>query len=512
MPSRAAVPRAGHGTFASSHARCNWRADVVVDDRIGRTRFAAWLADTAGSAVRIVCAPLGSGKTCALQHYADGRGGRTGYVRVPAATNLSTIREILDRADEFDEIVLDEIDRAAPDACRSLVDEIADGMGSKRLILAGRSRRHLMGHALIARGLATACDPALLRFDVEEISRLATRMGVAHDRRDVEQLLYDTDGWAIAAQWIVRDAVESGRSLRDAFVPWRERNAHLFQEFIEDELAKDGGSVPAFRGLLRDDVRGEEAEELEQRGFPIVRTRSGLRPFRILARLGPAVDTEIPPATVPPMMVNAFGRFRCEIGGRPVSFLRRRDQHVFTYVAVSRGCRSSRSELLEAFWPGVNRSVASQGLRTTLSRIRRAISAVAPFVDPGQYFQTVGEVRIDTRTVSVDVHRFLDHADAGRSDESRNQFDAAKQHYRIAQRIYADRLLASEAREPCFERLADGFETLYVWMLRRVVELHSASGELDKAHEAASALRSCNSDEARNSAMNSIAGIGALSA
>ena len=116
----------------------------------------------------------------------------------------------------------------------------------------------------------------------------------------------------------------------------------------------------------------------------------------------------------------------------------------------------------------------------------------------------MGEVRIDPRSVSVDAHRFADHIDAGRADECANRVDGARHHYRIAQRIYADRLLASEAREECFERLADGFETLFVSVLRRLIELYAANGEDENAREAARTLRSCNCDEARTSAYHAI--------
>ena len=87
------------------------------------------------------------------------------------------------------------------------------------------------------------------------------------------------------------------------------------------------------------------------------------------------------------MTLNAFGRFRCEIGGRPVTFSRRRDQQVFTYVALTPDRRATREHLLEAFWPGLSHAVASQGLRTTLSHIRRAIAQAAPGTDPERYFR-----------------------------------------------------------------------------------------------------------------------------
>jgi len=213
-------------------------------DRIERPRLAAWFTDTRHASVRIVCAPLGSGKTCAVQQYADGQGGSTGYVRVPAGAGAAALRGVLARGGAFTEIVLDEIDRADPDGYRALVDDITDGLIDTRLILIGRSRRRLHGHALVARGLAVACDPALLAFDAEETAALATLMRVLSDGQDVNQLLHDTEGWALATQWLVRDAAEAGRTLSDAFARWRE---------AEDFLTLHGMMF-----VIRDDPKGKD--------------------------------------------------------------------------------------------------------------------------------------------------------------------------------------------------------------------------------------------------------------
>src|SRR5947209_18293660 len=64
-------------------------------DRIERPRLAAWFTATRHAAVRLVCAPLGSGKTCAVQQYADAQGGSTGYVRIPAGAGAAALRGIV---------------------------------------------------------------------------------------------------------------------------------------------------------------------------------------------------------------------------------------------------------------------------------------------------------------------------------------------------------------------------------------------------------------------------------
>ena len=67
--------------------------------------------------------------------------------------------------------------------------------------------------------------------------------------------------------------------------------------------------------------------------FSLVRTRRGLQPYAIFARLRSApADAVVHESVAAPgpetMTISALGAFRCEIGGRPVKFLRRRDQHV----------------------------------------------------------------------------------------------------------------------------------------------------------------------------------------
>ena len=478
-----------------------------VSNGVERWRALEWFDATNSAAARVVCGPIGSGKTFAVRQFVERSGGRAAYARIPPRADLDHILAAIASEPSAGTIVLDDLDRADAAACGQLADLILGGEIEPKLVLVGRSRRRLRAETLLARGFARACGDDVLAFDGEELQRLAAAHGVDFDDDDVAQLLHDTDGWPIAAEWLVRDAAAARRSLRDAFTHWRGSNGHLLLEFVERDGFDDAGALEAFFDALRTgrpDVAAE-AERLEQLGLPIVRTRNGLRPYRILARLAEPAETGSAPESTtiqtPLMVVNVFGRFRCEVAGRPVPFSRRRDQAVLAFVALQPGCRTSRGELLEAFWPGIPPSVASQGLRTTLSRIRRAILDAAPEVDPQRYFETAGDVRVNVRAVAVDAHRFVDRIEQGRIDDVRGAPEAAKQHYRVAQRIYVDRVLAADAPEPCLERHARRFEALYLEVLTRITELHAATGDFETAREAARTLLSCNSEEARRRAL-----------
>jgi DNA-binding SARP family transcriptional activator len=479
---------------------------------VERSRVAAWFEQTREVPVRIVCGPIGSGKTFAVRQLIRDAGSRAAYARLPAGADEAQLAAALECHASAELLVLDEADLASNAAYNGLVDAIAAGEIPRKLLLVGRSRRRLRAETLLARGFARVCDLAALRFEADEVEALAASYGVEFDGEDVAQLLHDTDGWPLAAAWLIRDAADGRRTLRDAFMHWSERNGHLLLEFVERDASEDADALREFRRGLAAGWRDaqHEAERLEQLGLPLIRTRTGLRPYRILTCLAANATTGIavaehPTRAIPPLMtLNAFGRFRCEIGGRPVTFSRRRDQQVFTYVALAPDRRASREHLHEAFWPGLGHAVASQGLRTTLSHIRRAIAQAAPHTDPERYFRTAGEVRVDARTVAVDVHRFLDHLEQGRLDDARGALEGAKHHYLVARRIYADRLLSAEAPAPCLERRAEQLEANYVEVLTRITELHAATGDFDVAREAARMLMECNTEDTNRRALRGI--------
>ena len=89
-----------------------------------------------------------------------------------------------------------------------------------------------------------------------------------------------------------------------------------------------------------------------------------------------------------------LGWFRAEINGRPIKWIRHRDQQIFKYVALKSSGRASRAELTELFWPGGEKELASQCLRTALSNIRKAIVS-----SPVSMRQAV--LQVDGDTVSI---------------------------------------------------------------------------------------------------------------
>jgi DNA-binding SARP family transcriptional activator len=314
-----------------------------------------------------------------------------------------------------------------------------------------------------------------------------------YDNEDLAQLLHDTDGWPIAVHWIMRDAARGGHRLGAAFEAWRETRGHLLAEYVASKHERDIDAYLEFTMLLR---RGFETadgalERFEALGFPILRTRTALRANRVLLRLAnaetePAYDSRT--ATHPLMTFKVLGRFRCDIGGRPVTFVRRRDQNVLTFVALAPNGRAPRRQLLEAFWPGLDRDAATQGLRTTLSRIRRAISEIAGPDAVDVYFRSADDVCVDGEHVALDLRRFLEHNALGQIEEEKGDIAAAKRYYAAADRLYTDRLLASEAVAPCFEARIDELEETYLAMLSRLRALHAADHEQDAARACTSKL------------------------
>jgi DNA-binding SARP family transcriptional activator len=484
---------------------------------IKRARIAAWFDATLAVAVRLVAAPVGAGKTFAVKQYAARNPGRVTYVTVPPGAGRHALQQLV-AENAADEIILDGADRADPQAYAEMVEDISQGRVAARLIVVGRSRRQLGAHALLAHGLASAYHAADLAFDAQEIAQLADVCGVEYDAHDVAQLLHDTEGWPVAVRWLVRDAAQNHRSLRDAFAHWRERNGHLLLEFVASQRHEDANAFAAFERVLAAGGDGEriELDRLEQIGLPLVRTRSGVQPYRILARLS-APDKVVAPDRISRdvprlMMLNVLGRVRCDIGGQPLTFARRRDEHVFVFVALAPEGRTTRDRLLDAFWPDTDRRVAAQGLRTTLSRIRRSIAEAAPGTDPNRYFDTAGDIRLDLTAIAVDARRFVEHVEQGRLDDALGAIDAAKHHYRSAHRLYGDRLLALEAPEECFAADAESLARHYVFTLTRLTELHAALGDIEVARHYASELISTNTKDARRSARNVFAAVGVASA
>ncbi|HTJ26147.1 MAG TPA: hypothetical protein VMA36_08280 [Candidatus Limnocylindria bacterium] len=422
--------------------------------------------------MRFLCAPVGSGKTTLLRAYAE-RTPRTRYVEVARGAMWSTLRGAIGSARSASHVVLDGLDDADPAAIDALVAHLLSNVAAfPKLIIAGRARALLPVQNLLARGLAVDFGARDLAFQADEIEALADRLGLTYRDDDVAELLHATEGWAIAVGWILREATYAREGLRGAFERWAERRGHLLLEHVAQSYTGEADLRRAFLASLVDEAPPRVLAELDREGFPIARLRTRLRPYRVLLTLSSSQEHEHDRAAAAPkpLVLGLFGRFSCAVGDRQVAFVRRRDQNVLIYVALAPEARVAREELIEMFWPGVPRSVAAQGLRTTLSRLRRALAEAAR-ADAETYLRIDANVALLLDHVQVDARRFAEHAALGGWDDARGNVESAHHHFRTAKELYTDRLLASEAVEAPLQRLVQEYETLFEATLSRLVEL-----------------------------------------
>ena len=389
------------------------------------------------------------------------------------------IAEMLRRYSDAHEVLIDGADQLAPDGFDALLQHAAES-GSPRLVLAGHARNHLRVHTLVARGEAELLDASVLAFDAAETAALAHALGVEAQSEDVEHILHATEGWAVAVSWTLRDAARAGRSLCGAFDIWAEANGHLVREFIEASVGGDA-EPDAFASVLTassyDHVQ-PVLLRLEALGYPIARTRQGLRPYRLLRWIAAPAERAPSEETDARLLLTLFGRFSCRAGGRDVGFVRRRDQNVLVYLALSPQGRVERAELATTFWPDVPAAIASQGVRSTLSRLRRAIAS-ASGRNADWYLRTGVIVALDLEHVIVDARRFADHAQRGMAAEERGDYDEARRHYVLAERLRVGDLLRSEAIEPLLEPVVERHARLASHVADRLVSMRRAQLEHD---------------------------------
>ena len=423
----------------------------------------------------MLCAPHGGGKTTALIEYTELHRD-VGITTLPQQASGAQVTECLGRLTGARLMVVDQADAASPAGHEALFASIEQNWPSgMRYLLSGASRIEMRVATLLGSGIAAMLDASVLPFSSAEIAELASAQGVAADEIDLEQLHYLTDGWPVAVAWIIRDTARNGRSLRGAFEQWRELNGHLLLEFVT--AAHDAQSAEAFVSAiwsLSDPVSQRALERLDAAGYPIVRMRTGLRPYRVLARIA-ADMAEAGEPPVDKLILNLFGRFSCTVADRTVAFGRRRDQNVLAYVALAPYATVTRAELLETFWPNAPRAVASQGLRTALYRLRRALSD-AGGLNADRYLRIDDSITLDLDWVTIDAREFRDDVKLAQTEGARGNHRAALEHYLHAERLYTGALLASEALEPTLANYAAEYCELFKLVLESLVASYAGDG------------------------------------
>jgi DNA-binding SARP family transcriptional activator len=220
----------------------------------------------------------------------------------------------------------------------------------------------------------------------------------------------------------------------------------------------------------------QQLQALEEQGLFVVHTPDGYRPLRALSRsrLYDRYGRRVQAAT--PMQVRLFGWFRAEIDRRPIDWVRRRDRQIFKYIALQSGGSVSRAELGQVFWPGAEKHLVAQSLRTACSNIRKAIAQIVGFDRVEAYFRAGDDLSLDLDNVIIDVNGFTAHANDGDEQYDRADVRAAYAHYRSAGRLYRGNLLIGDAHEPWVAPLSSILENRHVLVLERLAAI---AAELD---------------------------------
>jgi hypothetical protein len=452
-----------------------------------------WLGRFSSVPVRFLVAPPGFGKTMALLGYLRHRETTGIYCTLPPGSTAEIVRETLARALEIEpelgthenlirtlearaplELALD--CEAVPDpsgitAVLELIDDLPEDVS---LLIATRSRAAFQVGRFVSQGMAVLCDAERLAFDAAGIRHVAETLSVPFTHPDVLRMLEATDGWPQVVSGALRKAAEDSVSLAQAFEHWRMRHGHLFNEFVAAALAhvSEGDADLVLKLMSGSHLEDRlQLQALEEQGLFVIHTPDGYRPLRALSRsrLYDRYGRKVAPAT--PMQVRLFGWFLAEIDRQPIEWVRRRDRQIFKYVALQPNGTASRGELGQVFWPGAERHLVAQSLRTACSNIRKAIAQIVGFKQVEAYFRAGDELSIDLDSVIVDVNRFVAHANDADEQYARGDLRAAYAHYRSAARVYRGDLLIGDAHEPWVATLDVALKQRHVSLLERIAEI-----------------------------------------
>ena len=462
---------------------------------IRRQRVEDWLGRFKSVPVRFLVAPPGFGKTMALLGYI--RNVATGGMYVPIAPGASDadIWRVAGRALQLEtpveshdafvktlaaraplELALDCEDVPAASGVAEILALIDDLPDDVSLLIACRSRAAFHVARFVNDGTAVLCDAERLAFDAAGVRHVAETLNVTFAHADVLRMLEVTDGWPQIVSGAIRKAAEDSISLGQAFEHWRMRHGHLFNDFIAESLKgvaeKEADLVlKLMSGSYLDDRA--QLQALEEQGLFVIHTPDGYRPLRALSRsrLYDRYGRRAQPAT--PMQVRLFGWFLAEIDRQPIEWVRRRDRQIFKYVCLQPNGTVSRAELGQVFWPGAEKHLVAQSIRTACSNIRKAIAHIVGFKQVEAYFRAGDELCVDLDNVIVDVNRFVSHVNDADEQYNRGELRAAYAHYRSAARVYRGDLLIGDAHESWVMSLDTALKQRHVIVLERIAEIIS---------------------------------------
>ncbi len=485
---------------------------TIVRDRLQR-----WMRSYAGSPVRLLVAPSGSGKTTVLLRYAQQTERAVAYCALPVrctqpamyaalarALNSSTVpqnyaqlREMVSGSpSQCVELIVDDVDNALPAALEelhSLIEEVAPNV---TLIYAGRSREALRCRLLVSRGVGDLCDAQKLFFTTEEAALLAQSRGLEVSDLELRRLIDDTDGWAVAVAHTIHRAASEGESVSRALAMWRAESQTFLSDLLQASLQQaEDEDRRTFASLYSGGTDDRNRlRNLEMRGLFVIDDAGTLRLYRALRPVDTHAAASPKPAFVPPLMIKMFRSFEASIQGRDIPWVRRRDQDIIKYLLLKPGGAASRDEIAGVFWPHADRHLATQSVRTACSTIRKAIAEVVGPSCVDLYFRTTPDLQIDLENVVSDVRRFATHFTDGETALTAGDREGAEAHLRASYKLYRGRLLEFEGEKQWYAPHLHIMHDRYIFSLESLAEIALDRGDLPVAHMYVSQARAAAPD------------------
>ena len=179
------------------------------------------------------------------------------------------------------------------------------------------------------------------------------------------------------------------------------------------------------------------------------------------------------PAAPPEVAVRTLGGFRVFRDGEPVpasAWQSKKARTLLKVLIARRGRPTPREALMELLWPGDDPVRLANRLSVALATLRAVLDPVKHH--PPEYFVTTDReaVRLELAHVSVDVERFLAHADAGLAARRGGRTREALAHFEAAEALYAGDFLEEDAYEDWASALREDAIASYAAVLRALGE------------------------------------------
>ena len=444
----------------------------IAPDAVARPALTRWLAANGGNRARFLAAPPGAGKTTGVVLWLRSLTVAHACIELPRDCDAREFHALTAQALAATRrtiVVVDRVDCAARDARAAMEALAADPPPQVALTYLARSPA-----ALDLRSIPVLSAGAeLLRFDADDVRRLAEAHALSTTEAERIALVRASSGWAVVIAGAVRNAAVSGVPLPEGLARWRRDDGRVIASLIDDALE----TAPADdAGLFRRILAGEEIPSpaaiarLAEAGLfaQEIGGRIRLNPLILAFPSGPRASLEARDAM--PTEIEMFGTFHLRIGGQEVRFARRRDRNLVELLALRTDGKATRNELLETFWPGGDRALARQGLRTSCSMIRRAFGACVGEERIRTYFTAdAAAVVLRFDRYGNRFHRFVDHVERGREADRSGDVQSAEAHWAAAAALHTGVLLASEeAGLPWIAAPARAVEEMMAEVARRL--------------------------------------------